>query len=216
MRQPVPRWYPAFATSGSANWLIRHLPDPVSMADPILLARDDESAGQVPLVVPGILLLVAIGGLVDLLLDRPTTWWSVHVVVEVVLLVTSLSFSVVLWRGWLRTSRRLAQAQETLVARQAERDAWEASAKTALAGFATAVDRQFEAWRLTPAEREVALLLLKGHGHKQVAARTGRSERTVRQHAVAVYEKSGLGGRAELAAFFLEGLVLGTEETPRS
>ena len=29
---------------------------------------------------------------------------------------------------------------------------------------------------------------------------------TIRQHAVAVYQKSGLGGRAELAAFFLEGI----------
>jgi hypothetical protein len=30
----------------------------------------------------------------------------------------------------------------------------------------------------------------------------------VRQHAVAVYRKSGLAGRAELAAFFLEDLLL--------
>jgi hypothetical protein len=30
----------------------------------------------------------------------------------------------------------------------------------------------------------------------------------VRQHAVAVYEKAGLGGRAELAAFFLPDLIV--------
>jgi hypothetical protein len=30
----------------------------------------------------------------------------------------------------------------------------------------------------------------------------------VRQHAVSVYRKSGLSGRAELAAFFLEDLLL--------
>jgi DNA-binding NarL/FixJ family response regulator len=63
-------------------------------------------------------------------------------------------------------------------------------------------------WRLTSSEREVAVLLLKGHGHKQIAAATSRSERTVRQHSVAVYQKSGLQGRAELAAFFLEDLVV--------
>jgi DNA-binding NarL/FixJ family response regulator len=51
-------------------------------------------------------------------------------------------------------------------------------------------------------------LLLKGHGHKQAAALTGRSERTVRQHAVSIYHKAGLSGRAELAAFFLEDLLL--------
>jgi DNA-binding NarL/FixJ family response regulator len=62
----------------------------------------------------------------------------------------------------------------------------------------------------------VALLLLKGYGHKQVAARTDRSERTVRQHAVSVYSKSGQGGRAELAAFFLEGLMLPQAADPSS
>jgi hypothetical protein len=30
----------------------------------------------------------------------------------------------------------------------------------------------------------------------------------VRQHAVSVYRKSGLAGRAELSAFFLEDLML--------
>lgn len=90
----------------------------------------------------------------------------------------------------------------------AERDAWRRSAESVLAGLGQAIDRQFTAWGLTPTEREVALLLLKGYGHKQVAAQTGRGERTVRQHAVAVYQKSGLAGRAELAAFFLQDLML--------
>jgi DNA-binding NarL/FixJ family response regulator len=70
------------------------------------------------------------------------------------------------------------------------------------------MDERFEAWGLTPAERDVALGLLKGKSHKVIAYETGRSERTVRQHAVAVYQKSGLGGRAELSAFFLEGVML--------
>jgi DNA-binding NarL/FixJ family response regulator len=58
-------------------------------------------------------------------------------------------------------------------------------------------------------------MLLKGYGHKEVAALTGRSERTVRQHAVAIYEKSGLKGRAELAGFFLEDLVVPGSAGPR-
>ena len=52
------------------------------------------------------------------------------------------------------------------------------------------------------------MLLLKGLGHKEAASVLDRSERTVRQHAVSVYRKSGLSGRAELAAFFLEDLLL--------
>jgi DNA-binding NarL/FixJ family response regulator len=54
-------------------------------------------------------------------------------------------------------------------------------------------------------------MLLKGYGHKEIAGLTGRSERTVRQHAGAAYEKAGLAGRAELAAYFLNDLMLPEE-----
>jgi DNA-binding CsgD family transcriptional regulator len=55
---------------------------------------------------------------------------------------------------------------------------------------------------------------LKGLGHKEIAARSGRSERTVRQHAVSVYQKAGIGGRAELAAFFLGELRIPGTDRP--
>jgi DNA-binding NarL/FixJ family response regulator len=56
--------------------------------------------------------------------------------------------------------------------------------------------------------RRIRLPLLKGLGHKEIAALLGKSERTVRQRAVAVYREAGLAGRAELSAFFLEDLLL--------
>lgn len=79
-----------------------------------------------------------------------------------------------------------------------------------------AIDRQFERWGLFAAEREVALLLLKGLSHKEVASARETSERTVRQQALAVYRKAGLSGRAELAAFFLEDLLLPAPEAARA
>ena len=176
------------------------------LAEPL----DDDSRTSLSVFVPGILLLVAIGGAIDLALDKPDRWLSAHVIIEVALMVTSLTFSIILWRAWRRAQSRLFRTEASLARSVAERDTWRKSAESALASFSSAVEQQLSAWGLTPAEREVALLLLKGHGHKQIAARTGRSERTVRQHAVSVYEKSGLGGRAELAAFFLEGLIIPT------
>jgi DNA-binding CsgD family transcriptional regulator len=179
-------------------------------------ALDDAGDALAPRLVPllaGVLLVVVVGGTTDLLLDRPRTLWSLHVLVELAIIALSLGFAVVLWRGWWRAARDLARTratlaatQRSLAARQAERDAWRRSAESAVADFGQAVDAQFQRWQLTPTEREVAFLLLQGHGHKQVAAHTGRSERTVRQHAVSVYQKAGLGGRAELAAFFLQDL----------
>ena len=59
-------------------------------------------------------------------------------------------------------------------------------------------------------------MLLKGYGHKEIAALTGRSERTVRQHAGVVYDKAGLAGRAELAAYFLHDLMLPEEQRETS
>ena len=153
---------------------------------------------------------IVAGGAVDLVLDAPANWLSAHVVYEVLLIVGALAASVWLWHGWRKAAESAAALRRSLAERQSERDAWRARAHQALDGLGYAVEDQFLAWGLTPTEREVALLLLQGHGHKQVAAATGRSERTVRQHAVTIYRKAGLGGRAELAAFFLADLRLPT------
>lgn len=158
------------------------------------------------LALVAVLLLVAIGGAIDIVLDRPANGLTPHIVLETLLMAVSLGFAVHLWRGWRATSSSLRKARFSLAEREAERDAWRARARSAIASFAAAVQTQLDEWHLTPTEREVALLLLEGLGHKQIAARTGRSERTVRQHAVSIYDKAGVGGRAELAAFFLSGL----------
>jgi len=122
----------------------------------------------------------------------------------------ALGFGGAAFLGWrLRGERReLRSLQAALKERGAERDAWQARARNLLEGLGAAIDHQFENWNLTGAEREAALFLLKGYSHRDIASLTGRSERTVRQHAVSVYRKSGLAGRAELAAFFLEDLLL--------
>lgn len=161
-----------------------------------------------------LLLALAVGGTLDLVLDRPTTWRSFHVLYEVGLILAALGTALGLWLGWRRTARDNEALRIRLAAHRADRDAWRASARRALEGLGQAIDGQFTAWGLTPAEREVALGLLKGHSHKQIAGRTGRSERTVRQHAAAAYAKAGLGGRAELSAFFLEGVMLPSADLP--
>ena len=83
-----------------------------------------------------------------------------------------------------------------------------AEAEGLLRGLGEAIDRQFATWSLTPAEREVSPLLLKGLSTKEIATARRTSDQTVRQQARAIYPKAGLGGRAELAAFFLEDLLL--------
>ncbi|MCZ8206489.1 LuxR C-terminal-related transcriptional regulator [Gemmatimonas sp.] len=180
-----------------------------------MTAESDTLTGAWPPVLIGFLLLIVVGGLTDIALDRPQSWFTAHIAVEVGMVAVSLSFAVLIFSRWRRSQQALNAAQASLLAtarelaeRQVERDLWRANAEQALAGFGLAIDRQFTTWQLTRAEREVALLLLKGLGHKQVAASLGRSERTVRQQAVEAYRKAGVQGRSELAAFFLADLAL--------
>ena len=172
------------------------------------IAMNDELDGHLRWILAIALLSIIVGGTVDLLMDQPERWLSFHVVFETLMIAGALVMATTLWLGWWRSAHSAASLRESLEAQRAERDAWKASARAALDGLGRAIDEQFRSWGLTPAEREVALMLLKGYGHKEIAALTGRGERTVRQHAGVVYEKAGLAGRAELAAYFLHDLML--------
>lgn len=72
--------------------------------------------------------------------------------------------------------------------------------------FSQVLDQQFTTWGLTPVEKDIALLLIKGMGMKEISQTRSTSEGTVRQQAATIYRKSGLIGRKELAAFFLDEL----------
>ncbi len=69
------------------------------------------------------------------------------------------------------------------------------------------IQEQFEAWNLTPGEREVALLLLKGLSFKEIAALRDTLEKTVRQQASSIYRKANVTGRASFSAWFIEDIL---------
>lgn len=151
---------------------------------------DQDAPPRLHLILAGLFTLIMLAAAADLAMDRPATLLSVHVLADATLVVVSLGAASWLAWGWWEALRDVRDLEAAVVARQ------------------EAVDAQFEAWELTGAERETALMLLKGFSHKRIGKLTDRSERTVRQHAVAVYRKSGCAGRSELAAFFLEGVLL--------
>ncbi len=168
--------------------------------------------------VLAIVVLVLIAGLVaaDLLADRGTGVGTAHLVIEGAVIVIALGAAVILvlrLRSLLGERRRLRGA---LRASRREAERWRGEAHELLEGLGAAIDRQFGRWGLTPAEREVAMHLLRGLSHKEVAKARGAAERTVRQQAHTLYGKAGLEGRADLAAFFLESLWFpnGEEDRP--
>ncbi len=70
------------------------------------------------------------------------------------------------------------------------------------------IQEQFEFWRFTRSEKEVALLILKGFSFNEIAKMRHTKEKTVRQQASSIYGKSGVAGRHELTAWFLEDLLV--------
>lgn len=108
--------------------------------------------------------------------------------------------------------RSLARHREEGLQHAFEAATGEANLRTeelekALAGIHAQIEHEFDKWGLTSAERDIALLMLKGLRLKDIAAARGTSERTVRQQAQAVYKKAGLDGRSDLAAYFIEDFM---------
>lgn len=124
-----------------------------------------------------------------------------HLAVEFFVFMVAASGIVLLWLQLDRTRSDLAEAR-------VEAEQWKKESRELIEGLGAAIERQFERWKLTNAEAEVGLFLLKGLSHKEVAEIRQTSERTVREQARALYRKSGLSGRSELSAFFLEDLLL--------
>jgi len=114
---------------------------------------------------------------------------------------------VLLFRVTQRQREEHVQVIRDLELARVQGQRWRTEARSYLDGLGTAIESQFSRWNLTEAEREVALLLLKGLSHKETAQVRGVSERTVREQARSIYSKAGLTGRTALSAFFLEDLL---------
>jgi DNA-binding CsgD family transcriptional regulator len=89
---------------------------------------------------------------------------------------------------------------------------WRSKMSDLIKGLSQGISKQFDQWELTPAEREVGLLILKGLSYKEIAIIRNVSEKTVRLQAHSIYRKAKLSGRAALSAYFLEDLLLPVDQ----
>jgi len=141
---------------------------------------------------------------------------ATHLATEGAIMTFALAGVVLMWRQLATARLKARDLQRDLDGTRADLARWRSEAQDALRGLGAAIDAQFERWGLTPAERDVALLLLKGFSLKEIAELRSTGERTARQQSLAVYRKAGLAGRAELAAFFLEDLLLPADGAARA
>src|SRR5512142_3273579 len=122
---------------------------------------DIEGSRTMRRLLIGVLLTLLAAATGDLIMDRPRSWLSLHVAAELLMIAAAAVGVVAFWLAWWGARGSVAALERSLESQRAERDAWRASAESALEGLGRAIDTQFQAWKLTPAEREVALLVLK-------------------------------------------------------
>jgi DNA-binding CsgD family transcriptional regulator len=153
----------------------------------------------------GAFVVIALLAAIDLATDLDEGVSIPHVLAEGAVIV--IAFAAIAWlvSALLQRNREL---DRRLASSAAAAQQWRDEAQTLLEGLGASIDRQFSRWQLSAAEKEVALLLLKGLAHKHIARTRGISEATARQQAISVYRKAGVAGRNDLAAFFLEDLAL--------
>ena len=132
--------------------------------------------------------------------------------IELIMMAVSIFFLINLIRQHFSMRSQIATLHHTLDSTLAQAADWKKKNEGVFKGLSHAIDEQLTIWNLTHAEKEVALLLLKGLSHKEVAELRNSAEKTVRQQSSTIYHKSGLSGRNELAAFFLEDLMLPQEK----
>ena len=114
--------------------------------------------------------------------------------------LTELPVALALCIGTWFTIRELRRLLQTAL----ERDRALALASGA---FVQVVEKQFDLWHLTPAEKDVAWLSLKGVDVAEIAALRHAANGTVRAQLARIYGKSGVTSRAQFASIFVDELL---------
>jgi DNA-binding CsgD family transcriptional regulator len=79
--------------------------------------------------------------------------------------------------------------------------------RRASGAFMDLLEERFVEWRLTPAERDVALFAIKGMSTAEIAGLRQTSEGTVKAQTNAIYRKAGVSGRSQLLSLFIDDLM---------
>jgi DNA-binding CsgD family transcriptional regulator len=158
---------------------------------------DIQTVGRRQTVALSVFLLVQtlgtvffVGDVIGDLREDPT---SVHFIFEA-MVTAALVLGILFGSFALRRTIELLRAQEQAL-------------DVARGALGAVIDAQFQAWALTPAERDVAFLALKGLDVAEIAELRGAAQGTVRAQLTRIYAKAGVSGRAQFAAFFVEDLL---------
>lgn len=148
--------------------------------------------------VAAIQLACAAGFALDLYLEFPDPRDWLHLGPgEATHLVSEGALMILLLTGFSLARSALRQVQR-------ERDTARRDLRSLRGDFDTILHRQFEIWQLTPAQRDVALLTLRGATIADVAGMRNCAEGTVKAHLSAIFRAAGVRTRSELLGHFMD------------
>lgn len=155
-----------------------------------------------------VLAIIVIGNLGDVFYDYREGASMSHLLVELFIAIVSFTLITALTFGIWKQSRSNNQLKAELASLSGKgKQSLPPALASARHELALVLKEQFENWKLTQTEREVAMLLLKGLSFKEIAAVRSTMEKTVRQQASAIYKKANVSGRHEFSAWFIEDLL---------
>lgn len=158
------------------------------------------------IIIATLTLIIFLIGL-DLFNDSRDSFLNWHVIVEAAIALVALFGVVYILRDSFKIKQRLKKETIEFSKFKKEAELWKLQSKKYIDGLSIAIDQQLNTWKLSASEKEVAFLLLKGLSLKEIAEIRQTVEKTARVQSMAIYSKSGLAGRSELSAFFLEDLL---------
>jgi len=138
----------------------------------------------------------------DILLELPGSIFAgeVHGVVQTLhVIVEFLALLLLIW-GFVLARRHIRQLRQ-------ERDSNGLQLQSLRGEFDLILQDQFARWQLTEAERDIALLTLRGLKIADIAAARNTRQGTVKAHMSAVFRKAGVGTRGELNGLFMESFL---------
>lgn len=143
----------------------------------------------------------AVGFLTDLVIEFPDPRaWPYLSASGVVHLVTELGIMALLVVGVVLARQAIRQAAQ-------ERDRARAELRSLRGDFDRILQAHFSLWNLTPAQRDIALLTLRGLPIERIAQLRGSAPGTVKAHLNAIYRAGGFHTRSELVGFFMDELL---------
>ena len=83
----------------------------------------------------------------------------------------------------------------------------EEQVQVASGAFDAVLRARFDEWALTSAERDVAILAIKGYSIAEIAKLRNTAQGTVKAQAASVYRKADVSGRLQLVSLFLDELI---------